>query len=274
MGFLHSSRTRGRLPASLKLAADVRFIRFSGGNDETTRLTFEVAEFGSVAEELFKQGLLWEEGPKPTDTAFELFAAIVGDIRAGARDSTRFDHPLLHRVAGYGRMLKGGLESIGFPDVRTAPNARIDGDVSRTAEALYRETPPPQRVRLTGRLDVLGVSKRVLGIELESGARITAVWALEKITNLAPFLDQRVVVEGLAAFRPSGTLLRVDADAIAEATATDAFFSAIPHAEPRIAGVHAASRVAEGKSAYAALFGCLGAEESDEAFVDAVAELD
>lgn len=113
-----------------------------------------------------------------------------------------------------------------------------------------------------------------VGIELENGERVTALWTQEKITDLASYLDRPVVVEGLAVFRPSGTLLRIDAEAIAESTPADAYFSLLPHAEPQVQYVAEASRVTTGKSVYATIFGCLGAEESDEAFVAAVAEAD
>lgn len=55
MGFLHASRTRGRIPQMLKDAADVRFIGMQGQGDEVTTLRFRVPRFGDVAAELFDQ---------------------------------------------------------------------------------------------------------------------------------------------------------------------------------------------------------------------------
>ena len=55
MGFLHSSRARGRIPASVKAAADVRYLGHSAAGDGATVLRFEVAPFGEVAAELFSQ---------------------------------------------------------------------------------------------------------------------------------------------------------------------------------------------------------------------------
>ena len=79
MGFLHSSRARGRVPTSLRAAAEVRFIGHSGENGATL-LRFEVPTFGSVASELFQQHHLWDDGPKPEETAFELFGAALHDV--------------------------------------------------------------------------------------------------------------------------------------------------------------------------------------------------
>src|SRR5580765_6222696 len=70
MGFLHSSRARGRIPGCLKAAAEVRYVGHSANKSGGTLLHFEVPSFGSVAGELFEQKLFWEDGPKPEETAF------------------------------------------------------------------------------------------------------------------------------------------------------------------------------------------------------------
>jgi hypothetical protein len=86
MGFLHSSRARGRIPNSLRAAAEVCYLGHSASHDEATSLHFEVPSFGSVAAELFEQQMLWDDGPKPEETAFELFGAAVNDVRQRRRE--------------------------------------------------------------------------------------------------------------------------------------------------------------------------------------------
>lgn len=273
MGFLHSSHARGRIPACLQRAAEVRFIGHAGGPDDSTLLRFEVPEFGSVAAELFGQGQLWSMGPKPGQTAFELLAESLHDVRRQAKDSERFDHALLRRFASYRHLLRRGLNCIALPDADIPARERIDEPLSAAAESLFRETPAARRVRLCGRLDLLGVSKRVMGLFLEEGASVTAVWTEEGFVDLASFLDKQVVIEGLAEFRPSGALLRVDADAIREAGASDAAFSTLPLAEIRRNYQKAAAIVRPGQKPYASIFGLIPGEESDEEFAAAVAEL-
>jgi hypothetical protein len=128
-------------------------------------------------------------------------------------------------------------------------------------------------VRLCGRLDLLGVSKRVMGLFLEDGASVTAVWIAEGFVDLASFLDKQVVIEGLAEFRPSGALLRVDADAIRDASAGDASFSTLPLPEMRRNYQKIMATVRPGQKPYASIFGLIPGEESDEKFAVAVAEL-
>lgn len=273
MGFLHSSHARGRVPVCLQRAAEVRFLGHAGGKGDSTLLRFEVPEFGSVAAELFEQGQLWNSGPKPEQTAFELLAESLRDVRKQAKNSDRFDHALLRRFASYRHLLKRGLNSIALPDANITEQESIDEPLSAAAENLVRDTPPARRVRLSGRLDLLGVSKRLMGLFLEDGASITAVWAAEGFVDLASFLDKQVVIEGLAEFRPSGALLRVDADAIRDAGAGDASFSTLPLPEVRRNYQKAVATVRPGQKPYASIFGLIPGEESDEEFVAAVAEL-
>jgi len=273
MGFLHSSRTRGKIPKVLHRAADVRYLGHSAGVGDSTILRFEVPKFGSVAEELFAQGQLWDTGPKPEQTAFDLLTASLRDIRLMAKDSERFDHAMLGQFAGYRHLLLDGLNSIVLPDPRSPEPEAIDESLSMAASMLFHAAPPARRVRLCGRLDALGVSRRVLGLMLEDGAAVTAVWTMDEIVDLAGFIDRQVVIEGLAEFRPSGSLLRVDADAIRAAAAGDAVFSVLPLPEIQRNYLQAAAVLRPGHKPYAAIFGLIPADESDEEFTAAVEAL-
>jgi hypothetical protein len=276
MGFLHSSRARGRIPEALKRAAEVRYVGHRADEDQSTVLRFEAVPFGSAAPELFGQRLLWEEGPSEDQTAFELFAASLVDVAAQRRESSRFDLGLLQRIGKYGKIVsaKGGLRRIALPDVQTSTSAHIDAAVVQAAKELAAATPRSRRVRVVGRLDLLGVSQRVMKLVLDRQTVVTAVWSSEKeFTDLKDFLDRDVVIEGPAVFRPSGTLLRVDADAIASSTSADEFFRKVP--EPILERDYAKlARPRPGeKPGFAQILGIIPAEESDEEFERALEEL-
>jgi hypothetical protein len=71
-------------------------------------------------------------------------------------------------------------------------------------------------------------------------------------------------------FRPSGTLLRIDADAVAAAGASDAGFAVVPRAA-RIGDIKRQLLLRSGEaSAYAELLGSIPPEESDEEFAAAI----
>lgn len=271
MGFLHSSHARGKIPQVLRAAAEVRFVGMEGKGDESTTLHFRVPRFGDVAAELFEQRQLWDDGPQPEQTAFDLMALSLGDVRDGRDDSSRFDYALLNRFASYRTALKKGLDSIRI-ESGMAVQAGFDSHLVQAADRLRHQTPPSRRFRICGRLDMLGVSRKVMGLYLEDGTPITALWEANDFTGLSEYLGSDVVIEGLAVFRPSGKLLRVDADVIADARRGDSYFSALPL--PGVQGDYAAAaRERPGHSPYRELLGSMPIVESEEEFARLVEEL-
>ncbi|MBS0657903.1 MAG: hypothetical protein JSR82_06610 [Verrucomicrobia bacterium] len=271
MGFLHSSRATGRISAPLKAAAEVRYLGHTAPGEDSTVLHFEVPPFGAAAEELFRQQLLWEDGPGADETAFELLGAALRDVGARKSESNRFDPPLLRRIAGYRRMLERGIERISLPDTALAQAGAFDAEAIEAAQQLSALTPPARRVRIAGRLDLMGASQGVLKLQVQPGQVVTAIWQGEAaIETLREHFNQEVVLEGTGVFRPSGSLLRVDAEAIARAGQQDEFFRRLPEGRT-VAGIQNRVRLRAGEpSAYARILGSIPAEESDEEFAAAV----
>lgn len=272
MGFMHSSRARGRVPASLRLAADVRYIGHSADGDTATLLHFEVPSFGEAAADLYRQQSLWEDGPQPEQTAFELLGSALNDVAARCTDSSRFDSGLLRRFASYKRMFgRGHLNRIALPDAALPQSGQLDALVVESAKAMYSATPAPRRVRVTGRLDVMGISQGVLKLDIGNGNVVTALWDGDtEVVSLRDYLNRDVVIEGMAVFRPSGGLLRVDASAIAAASAQDNFFRMVP-AGALVQDTQRIARLRPGeKSVYARILGSIPAEETEEEFAAAV----
>ena len=272
MGFLHSSRARGRIPACLKAAAEVHFSGHSTNNNGATLLHFEVPAFGAVAGELFDQKLLWEDGPTREQTAFELLGAALSDVRKRRRESNRFDRGMLQRVSSYRRILRRGIDRIGLPDTDLPDAGEIDQLAVEAASELSAATPTPRRVRVTGRLDLMAAKQAVLKLDIKAGVFVTAVWeGVQPVEALKDFFNRDVVIESAGVFRPSGSLLRVDADAITLAGAQDEFFRQLPTAMSTpdyqvITRLRPAEKSPKGK-----ILGSIPAEESDEEFAAAVA---
>lgn len=274
MGFLHSSRARGRIPHDIKAAAEVRYIGHAqaDGGEGATLLRFEVAPFGEAAAGLFAQTQLWDDGPRPEQTAFELLGAALDDVGSRRAESNRFDPNLLRRIAGYRRMFgRGVLSRIVLPDSALPQSPRLDAEIVLSARALSDATPKPRRVRVTGRLDLMGASQGVLKIHVGPNGLVTALWdGDEPIDGLTTLFNRAVVCEGLGVFRPSGSLLRIDADAIALAGAQDAAFGHVPRAVPT-SDIGRAMRLRSSEApVYAAFLGSVPAEETEEEFVAAV----
>ena len=271
MGFLHSSRAEGRLSNALKAASEVRFVDVSSDSDEVTNVRFELPVFGDAAPELFAQGQLWDRGPKPEGSAFDLLGDALVDIGAGRVDSDHFDQALLGRIAHYGRLFKHGLTRIALNGDGGGMIAQVSPAVVESAHMLSRRTPTPRRVRVTGRLDLMGASQGILKLHLRPGEIVTALWTGAR--NLEEFKDsfnRDVVVEGLGVFRPSGTLLRIEAEALLPATSQDEFFRQLPEGIIERDYSQAVRLRAGEPSVYARILGSIPAEESDEEFAAAV----
>ena len=102
-----------------------------------------------------------------------------------------------------------------MPDTVLDRRGQIDASVVTAASELYAVTPTSRRLRVTGRLDVMGASQGVLKLDVRPSEIVTALWdGEEPVETLREFFNRDVVVEGVGVFRPSGSLLRVDADAI------------------------------------------------------------
>lgn len=271
MGFLHSSRARGRIPACLKAAAEVHYLGHSANQAGSTLLHFEVPSFGSVAGELFEQKLLWENGPKPEQTAFELLGAALHDVRKRQKESNRFDRGMLQRVSSYRRILRRGITRIGLPDTELTEPGEIDQVAVDAASELCAATPAPRRVRVTGRLDLMAARQAVLKLDVREGVFVTAVWeGLQPVETLKDYFNRDVVIEGSGVFRASGSLLRIDADAIAFAGAQDEFFRQLP-AALAAPEYEALARLRPGeRSPFNRILGSIPAEETDEEFAAAV----
>jgi len=271
MGFLHSSRAEGRLSNALKAASEVRFVDVSSDSDDVTNVRFELPVFGEAAPELFAQGQLWDRGPKPEGSAFDLLGDALVDIGAGRVDSDHFDQALLGRIAHYGRLFKHGLTRIALNGDGGGMIAQVSPAVVESAHMLSRRTPTPRRVRVTGRLDLMGASQGILKLHLRPGEIVTALWTGAR--NLEEFKDsfnRDVVVEGLGVFRPSGTLLRIEAEALLPATSQDEFFRQLPEGIIERDYSQAVRLRAGEPSVYARILGSIPAEESDEEFAAAV----
>ena len=173
-------------------------------------------------------------------------------------------------------MLKRGIDRVSLEGASVAEAGRIDAQVVQSAAHLAAVTPGSQRARVVGRLDLMGASQGVLKVEVKPGQVVTALWERdEPIETYRELFNTDVVVEGLAIFRPSGSLLRLDADLIAPATMQEEFFRQIPSAAVSRDYQKLARLKPSDRSAYQQLRGWCTAEpdESEQAFEAAIAAL-
>lgn len=276
MSILHSSRRVGRPWRELTAVWDIRYGGQCKSPQDGTRLVFCAPTLVSAAPILFEQGQLFDDGPDREDTGFDLLGKVLADVGSMKRESERFDADLLGSVARFGVALKKGLSGIWMRGQRLGrmDPPPIDRKLTAAATALVQEVPKPQRARVMGRLNMIRISDRAFELLLADGQTIRAVWTQPSVVHLRDYLDREVVIEGQAVFRPSGCLLRIDAEAIAGASERDKFFSQAP--TPTVSIRRQLERAAvptRGQSGFAAIYGKWPGDETEEELLAALEEI-
>jgi len=263
MAFRGRSSVRGPRPRWLKAAADIRFVGHDG--DDASVLYFEAPTLGQAAKELYQRQEFWSTRPDPSLTGLDLFGDVVRDVAAHNEDSDRFDKRLLVSLVGFKNVLNGTFHDLQLDTNRPdTPPAVINTQVIQTAQEFQETTPPPQRIRVVGALDMVRASTQSFVLRLDDGQDVRGVLVSGSIVQAASYLNRRVLVPGRAIYRASGRLLRIDADEITGAEGESSLWSRIP--SPRTRRLSPSSlRVPQGpRSGVSAIIGRWPGDETDE----------
>jgi hypothetical protein len=207
----------------------------------------------------------------PDRTAVDLFEAGLEDALAGAADSDKFDEGLVETFSAFEKLFEQGIEGIEIINGRTLP---IDVAGVERIVRLRRQTPPPQAVCIAGKLDTIRHSDRVFTLVLESGAVLKGVAERLDPSHMASLFGREVVVTGMAVFRPSGSVLRLEAERMQEASAQQtSLWSRLPKPVLTALDTRALRVPQDERSGINAIFGRWPGDESEEEMMVALGEL-
>lgn len=274
MAFEGRSSGVGKRPQWLDAMSDIRLVDYGG--DEDTVLSFECPRFGDAAPELYEQRRFgWASRPEPDDTGFDLLGAVLIDVAARNADSDRFDRTLLRQLARFRTGAKEAFRELGFTGSRFSVSspAVLNDDVIATARSLSEDTPSSEPVRVVGTLDMIRASTQAFALKLDDGQEVGGVMIAGDVGESRHLLATRVLILGKSVYRPSGRLLRVDAEELRPASASDRFFSRIPIPGRRRLDVKNILREQSHKRGLAAIMGKWPGDETDEEVAAALQEL-
>jgi hypothetical protein len=273
MAFESRSQAKGKRPDWLTAASDIRFLDHSG--DDHTVLHFAVPQLGQAAEVLYRQRELWPTRPEPTDNGFDLFADVISDVAAGNADSDRFDRQLLQQIERFKNGLNGTFQRLEFTGNRISAStpAIINSGIVETASRLSHNTPEPQQTRIVGTLDMIRSSTNTFAIKLKHGEEVRGVLTEGKVSQFTELVEQDVLILGKAIYRPSGKLLRIDADEVIPAGDHDRFFETIPKPKRSRFDLREVICEQKHKRGVAAIYGKWPGDESDEDIESALKEI-
>jgi hypothetical protein len=275
MAFEGRSAATGALPEWLRRASDVRVLGFVEQRGDTL-LQLEAPSLGDAAEELYRQRQLWSELPRQDETAIHVMARVVNDVRFGNTESGLYDLGLLRVTQRLDSLFQRDLEAIRLPmtPLDSALSVVLDREVPTHARQLGNSTPFPRQVRLTGTLDMIRYSTRAFALKLKDGKEVHgALDQTDMVEPLVKYLNKQVLVVGKAIYRPSGSVLRIDAQHIEEDTGESSLFSRIPPPlaqRPVIPRFRASDTARNGIPAF---FGAWPGEETDEELLAFLKEL-
>lgn len=206
----------------------------------------------------------------PSRTAVDLFEAGLEDALAGDTDSDKFDEGLVDTFSAFSKLFDQGIDGVEIVNGRTIA---VDTEGVERVFRLRRQIPAPQAVRVAGKLDTIRHSDRVFTLLMESGAVLKGVAERLDPSQLASLFGQPVVVMGMAVFRPSGSVLRIDAEQIQEASPQQtSLWSRLPR--PTLTALDTRSlRVPQDeRSGINAIYGRWPGDESEEELLAALKE--
>ncbi len=270
-----SSVAGGRMPGWLAAASDVRFVDYDrDGND--TLIYLDLPTLGTAAPQLYDQGELWATKPAAEYTAADVFSEVVGEVDRGDQDSSRYDRHLLRKLSSVRRVFSDHLHSVALPHGANGA-ARVHlltEDTTAIAGRLADSTPQPQEIRVAGQLDMIRRSTRSFGLQLDDGIEVNGVLEnADEVDAMREFFGKRVLILGKAIYRPSGSLLRIDAHAIEHGEGQPSIFSRIsPSLSRRIPQTR---RVGQGQGwdSLSSYFGGWPGGETDEQWNEMMLEL-
>jgi hypothetical protein len=270
-----ASSSAGAPPVWLRRASDVRVTGVSG-REAATIFHVEAPPLGEAAKEVYLQDSLWETKPAETDTAINVAARVFDDVARADAESSRYDRQLLSRIMRMRRVFDDRVVSIRFPVAMTngGLSTLVTPQVVQSAARLADRTPQPRQVRLTGVLDMIRHSTRSFGLKLEDGGEVRGVLEThEQMEDLKQFLGKKLLVLGRAVYRPSGKLLRVDAEGFEAGEGQPLLFAKVPPARETRPALVRMKPVSHQRQGVPAFFGTWPGEETDEDFERILVEL-
>lgn len=204
---------------------------------------------------------------EPSETALSLFGGSLRDALGGDPESDAYDEPLLSTFAEeFKQVFRHGVHAVEMRNGRPgAQPLHVTPAGIQVVERLKRQTPRPRRVRLAGTVDAIRHSDRAFTLVLATGEQIRGVLADGAPEALAAHFGRMAIVSGTAQFRPSGTLLRVDADQLAPASEEDLeMWSVMPEPLDVQPSARAARQPQGPRTGINAIFGKWPGDETDE----------
>jgi hypothetical protein len=266
-----TSASAGAPPAWLERASDVRTLGF-GERDGQSVLHVKAPTLGDAVPEMFDQAALWPGLADHDDTAIQVMGKVSHVVRRHEASSDLYDRPLLKHLSHWSKLFRKDLQSVTFPANTLSKGASevLDEQVSRNALLLSDQTPTPRQIRVVGKLDMVRHSTRQFGLLLSDGQEVRGFLNDGDPELLQQYFGKEITIFGKAVYRPSGSLLRIDAQEIVDTIEGRSAFSSVP---PALTHSPLDRKIQPARNGVSAFFGTWPGEETDEELLAVLGEL-
>lgn len=266
------SGAQRKAPPWLERAASFDLVAVKEGS---TQVVFDAPPIAEVAPDVVAMDALFS--PFDTQrTCLDLLGETIADALAGNEDSDLYDDGLIGTIASFGKVLRHDIEAIELHV--PSRSLWLERDNIEVVKRLRRRIPADRQVILVGKLDALRHRDRVFTLLLDTGEAVRGVLTggpmdATDAAEIGSLWGRRVRVGGVAKFRPSGRLLRVDAAGVEEAAEEGSFFSRMPAPIVRQSDPRAFERPQTPERGVGAFFGTWPGDETDEELLAMLREL-
>ncbi len=254
------STARGAEPAWLIRASDFDIVGFSAGSTVIDIEAMPLAE--AVPEKFAQQNLFWNK-IDTTTSALSIFEESFSEAKAGKVDSDLFDEGLLGTYAKLSTIFSRGIDEISIGNGKASKLIVLPKDIE-TILALRGQVPHPQAVKISGIINTIRHSDKMFEIVVDSGDTVRGIAVESEADHLAQLFGKRVLISGRAIFRPSGSVLRIEANRISAVGETENFWSKVPKPLSVKIDLHKFHRSQTPTSGMSKIFGKWPGAESDE----------
>ncbi len=263
------STSRGPQPAWLEPAADFLVVGISSGS---TCLEIEARPLAATAPDRFGQGSFLVDNSR---SALSFCRESLDECLAGHENSDTYDDGLLKIFTRFSGAFEKGIESLELRNGERKGTSEtvVQPEGIKIIQNLRKQTPKSRRVRIAGTIDMIRHSDKQFTIVLSGGSPIRGIATEMCERQLQTVWGEIAVVSGLAVYRPSGSILRVESDHIEPAKGDVSVWSVEP--KPFDLELHPSDlRRAQGpKSGINAIIGRWPGGETDEEIESALREI-
>lgn len=221
------------IPAYWKDALKIRLEDLSGNINSGTHMLLDADSLLSMAKHVqydaFRPELI-DELQSLTPMALVILTFRSALVEGEERNN--LDKPLLKSLLQFKKSFSNDKEVFYFSNRQTIPEVEVRLADFKKIELLDESTPEPHKVVITGRLDEMKYSKSQLVLITDNG-RVNVVIKEkndETLAELKNYFGRDFTIQGMANYRPGGTLSFVEMQGFAEPNEADLYFSRIPSA--------------------------------------------